>query len=162
MCETWSQHTWCLCLRPGFGPLKPGCYKDKERNEKKVLDCAAPYGPESLTGQSGARSANSSLSSFSLATSAMNHRTVRARRRTVWCSSRAMAICHVDKRQRSHGAPDGPVLHTGRSGAPQKMKTANQGILCHVLFTIRCTTRQSGAPTNRRQELPTKWSSNGS
>jgi hypothetical protein len=22
MCETWSQHTWWLCLRPGFGPLK--------------------------------------------------------------------------------------------------------------------------------------------
>jgi hypothetical protein len=25
MCETWSQHTWCLCSRPGFGSLKPGC-----------------------------------------------------------------------------------------------------------------------------------------
>jgi hypothetical protein len=25
MCETWSQHTWCLCSRPGFWPLKPGC-----------------------------------------------------------------------------------------------------------------------------------------
>jgi hypothetical protein len=25
MCETWSQHTWCLCSRPGFGPLKLGC-----------------------------------------------------------------------------------------------------------------------------------------
>jgi hypothetical protein len=25
MCETWSQHTWCLCSRSGFGPLKPGC-----------------------------------------------------------------------------------------------------------------------------------------
>jgi hypothetical protein len=25
MCETWSQHTWCLCSRPDFGPLKPGC-----------------------------------------------------------------------------------------------------------------------------------------
>jgi hypothetical protein len=22
MCETWSQHTWWLCLRPGFGPPK--------------------------------------------------------------------------------------------------------------------------------------------
>jgi hypothetical protein len=29
MCETWSQHTWWLCLRPGFGPLKPGCDKRK-------------------------------------------------------------------------------------------------------------------------------------
>jgi hypothetical protein len=25
MCETWSQHTWWLCLRPGLGPPKPGC-----------------------------------------------------------------------------------------------------------------------------------------
>jgi hypothetical protein len=25
MCETWSQHTWCLCSRPDFGPLKSGC-----------------------------------------------------------------------------------------------------------------------------------------
>jgi hypothetical protein len=25
MCETWSQHTWWLCSRPGFGPLKPWC-----------------------------------------------------------------------------------------------------------------------------------------
>ena len=25
MCETWSQHTWWLCSRPGFGPLKSGC-----------------------------------------------------------------------------------------------------------------------------------------
>jgi hypothetical protein len=51
---------------------------------------------------------------------------------------------------------------TGWSGAPQKRKTTNQGILCRVLFTVRCTTGQSGAPTNRRKELPTKWSSNGS
>jgi hypothetical protein len=27
MCETWSQHIWCLCSRPGFGPLKSGCYR---------------------------------------------------------------------------------------------------------------------------------------
>ena len=32
----------------------------------------------------------------------------------------------------------------------------------HVLFTVRWCTRLSGAPTDRRQELPTKWSSNGS
>jgi hypothetical protein len=29
MCETWSQHTWWLCSRPGFGPLKPG--SDRQR-----------------------------------------------------------------------------------------------------------------------------------
>jgi hypothetical protein len=31
MCETWSQHTWWLCSRPGFGPLKSGCDKAKSR-----------------------------------------------------------------------------------------------------------------------------------
>jgi hypothetical protein len=25
MCETWSQHTWWLCPRPGLGAPKPGC-----------------------------------------------------------------------------------------------------------------------------------------
>jgi hypothetical protein len=34
MCETWSQHTWCLCSRPGFGPLKSGC--DNETNGSQV------------------------------------------------------------------------------------------------------------------------------
>jgi hypothetical protein len=27
MCETWSQHTWWLCSRPGLGALKPGCVR---------------------------------------------------------------------------------------------------------------------------------------
>jgi hypothetical protein len=86
---------------------------------------------------------NSSLLGFPLATSAINHLTVRARHRIVRCSSRATAICHVDKSQWSHGAPDGPVPHTGRSGAPQKRKSANQGILCRVLCAY-CSL--SGAP----------------
>jgi hypothetical protein len=88
--------------------------------------CAAPDGPPLITGQSGAQFVNSSLSGFSLATSAINHRTVR-------CSSRATTICHVDESQRSHGSPDGPVPHTGRSGAQQKRKSANQRILYRVL-----------------------------
>jgi hypothetical protein len=46
-----------------------------------------------------------------LATSAINHRTVCARRRTVRCSSHATTICHVDECQRSHGARDGQVPH---------------------------------------------------
>jgi hypothetical protein len=25
MCETWSQHTWWWCSRPGLGAPKPGC-----------------------------------------------------------------------------------------------------------------------------------------
>jgi hypothetical protein len=28
MCETWSQHIWCLFRARGFGPLKPGCDKE--------------------------------------------------------------------------------------------------------------------------------------
>jgi hypothetical protein len=27
MCETWSQHTWWLCSRPGLGASKSGCDK---------------------------------------------------------------------------------------------------------------------------------------
>jgi hypothetical protein len=88
----------------------------------------------------------------SLATSTINHRTVRTRRRTVRCSSRAMATCHDDKRQRSYGAPNGPVPHTGRSGAPQKRKPANQWILCHALCAYYSL---SDAPTTREGwELP--------
>jgi hypothetical protein len=97
------------------------------------------------TGQSGARSVELITLGFSMATSAINHRTVRARRRAVRCSSQAMATCHVDKHQRSNGAPDGPVPHTGWSGAPQKRKSANQGILCRVLC-MYCSL--SGAPTD--------------
>jgi hypothetical protein len=33
MCETWSQHTWCLCSRPGFRPLKSGCDRVKPEFE---------------------------------------------------------------------------------------------------------------------------------
>jgi hypothetical protein len=40
MCETWSQHTWCLCTRPGFGPLKPGCDNRAARGAG-VVDVAA-------------------------------------------------------------------------------------------------------------------------
>jgi hypothetical protein len=81
----------------------------------------------------------------SLATSTINHRTVRAWHRTVRCSSRATATCHVDECQRSYGAPDGPVLHNGWSGAPQKRKPANQWILCHALCAY-CSL--SGAPSD--------------
>jgi hypothetical protein len=87
---------------------------------------------------------NSSLSSFPLATSAINHLTVRVRRQIVWCSSRATAICHVDKSQWSHGAPDGPVPHR-KGNQPIRGFSA---CTVRVLFTVRCATGQSGAPTN--------------
>jgi hypothetical protein len=36
MCETWSQHTWCLCSRLGLGASKPGC--DRMRQTLRDYD----------------------------------------------------------------------------------------------------------------------------
>jgi hypothetical protein len=33
MCETWSQHTWCLCSCPGLGAPKPGCDSDESSSD---------------------------------------------------------------------------------------------------------------------------------
>jgi hypothetical protein len=98
------------------------------------------------TGQSGARSAKLIALGFFLVTSAINHRTVQ-------CSSRATTTCHVDKLQRSYGAPDGPMTHTGRSDAPhrtvrcptkkeisQSWDSLPRPML--VLFTVRCNDEQ--------------------
>jgi hypothetical protein len=81
----------------------------------------------------------------SLATSTINHRIVRAWHRTVRCSSRATATCHVDERQRSYGAPDGPVPHrkgnhpiSGFSVFPYA-RTVHCPV-CHR--TVRCTRNQ--------------------
>ena len=83
-----------------------------------------------------------------LATSAIIHRTVRVRRWTVWCTSRATATCHVNQeptiiwRTRPSGAPHRTTW------CPQKRKPTNQVILCRVLCvyyslsgvhrTVRC------------------------
>jgi hypothetical protein len=103
------------------------------------------YSPDSpvCTEQSGAKVCELVALWCSLATSIINHRTVCAWHRTVRCSSRATATCHIDERQRSYGALDGPVLHTGWSGASQKRKPANQWILCRALC-VYCSL--SGAP----------------
>jgi hypothetical protein len=131
-----------------------------------VLICAAPDGPELLTGHRCVhRTVRCKVCELvalgcSLATSTINHRTVCARRRIVRCSSHATATCHVDERQWSYGALDGPVPHTGRSGAPHRTarcpteKETSQSVdslSCpiRVLFTVRCATGQSGAPTTR-------------
>jgi hypothetical protein len=124
-----------------------------------VLDCAAPDGPELLTGhsgvcigQSGARSAQLVALGFFLATSAINHwtirvrhRTVHARRLTVRCSGRAMAMCHVDERQRSNGALDGPVPHRKENQSIRGFSTAYCAHTVHYQVrhrTVRCATRQ--------------------
>jgi hypothetical protein len=81
----------------------------------------------------------------SLATSTINHRTVRTRRRIVRCSSRATTTCHVDEHQRSYGAPDGPVPHrkgnqpiSGFSALPYA-RTVHSPVRHR---TVRCTRNQ--------------------
>jgi hypothetical protein len=85
--------------------------KTNKEMKKKVLTAqhrtVRRHSPDSLV--HGLR--NSALLGFSLATSAIIHRIVRARRWTVRWSSRATAICHVDGSQRSLGAPNSPVPH---------------------------------------------------
>jgi hypothetical protein len=76
---------------------------------------------------------------FPLAPLAINHEKVHVRRRIVRCSSRAMATRHVDKRQRSYGAPDGPVPH----------RKGNQPI--RGFFTASCA-RNVHCPVHRRTE----------
>jgi hypothetical protein len=76
-----------------------------------------------------------------LATSAIIHRTVRVRRRTVRCTNHATATYHVDQEPTV-------IWRIGPSGAPQKRKPTNKSILYHVLSsycslsgvhrTVRC------------------------
>jgi hypothetical protein len=47
-----AKHT-CLSVRESTKLSPKESKEDKERNEEKVLDCAASDDPESLTGQSG-------------------------------------------------------------------------------------------------------------
>jgi hypothetical protein len=127
--------------------------KGRQRKERrKGADCVASDGSLPPTGQSGVHrtvwcTVRPALCSWVfLATLAIIHRIVRARRRTVQCTSRAMATCHVDQ---------GPTViwRTGPFGAPQKRKPSNQVIFCRVLCSY-CSL--SAMPTDRRQELPTK------
>jgi hypothetical protein len=129
-----------------------------------VLDCAAPDGPVPPTGQSGVHwtvpcTARPTLCSrVFLATSAIIHWAVRARRRTVRCTSCATTTCHVDQGQRSYGTLDRPVPHR------KENQPIRRFFAMFCARTVHCPvcTGQTGAPTDRRQELPTKWSSNGS
>ena len=95
-------------------------------------------------------------------TSAIIPQMVRARKRTVRCANRATASCHVGL---------GPTVkcRTGQSGAPHRtvqcpleQESSQSGILCPQTIHCLVCTGQSGAPSNRRQLGPSKWSSNGS
>jgi hypothetical protein len=63
------------------------------------------------------------------------------------------ASCHIDR---------GPTVNrsTEQSGAPQKQKVANQGILFPRTVHCPMCIGQSGAPVDRRQPEPSNWSSN--
>jgi hypothetical protein len=109
------------------------------------------HSPDSpvCTEQPGARSANLSLSGFSLATSAINHRTVRARRRTVRCSSRVAtstsANGHMVHRTVQCPTSDGLVPH--RKGK-QPIRGFSAAFCAHTIHypvhhqTVRCTDEQ--------------------
>jgi hypothetical protein len=106
------------------------------KDRRNGAHCAAPDGPVPITGQSGARSAQT------------------------LCSRGFPSYVGYKSSDSPCEAPDSPVLQpcndylprrraptvtwcTGRSGAPQKRKSANQGILCRVLCVYYSL---SGAP----------------
>jgi hypothetical protein len=112
-----------------------------------VLDCAAPNSPV-CTEQSGVHRTvwctvrQTLCSRVFLATSTIIHRTVRARRRTVRCTSRATTTCHVDQEPTV-------IWRTGPSGAPHRTvrcpieKETNQSDdslprPALILFTVWC------------------------
>jgi hypothetical protein len=109
--------------------------EDKRRNREKLVDCVAPDILVPPTGQSGARSSHTRCSRIFLATSAIIHRTVRARHGTVRYTSCATASGHVSAR---------PTVNrcTGQSGAPEaKTSQSGDSLPCpgRVLFTVQCT-----------------------
>jgi hypothetical protein len=103
-----------------------------------------------------------------------------------WLLLRISAYADYNSPNCSRGAPDnlvcqlandllsrrpGPTVTwcTGRHGAthwmvrcPQNRKPANHAILCRCTVHCSVCTEQSGAPADKRQPNPTKWSSNGS
>jgi hypothetical protein len=122
--------------------------RSKRKQRKKQGKCAELRS----TGQSGVHQTvrctvqpNSLLSGFQ-PTSAKIHRTVRARRRTVRCTSRATATCHIGL---------GPTVMwcTGRSGAPTEAETNQSGDSLSrpacVVFTVRCA---PDSPVRQRTE----------
>jgi hypothetical protein len=105
-----------------------------------------------------ARSTNSLLSGKVGGVATIIHRTVwwasRARANGRQHNQRAINGWHVAHANSYQVAPDYPVCQ-GVVTLPEKEGD-------HTLFTMRWCTGQSGAPTDRRQLLPSKWSSNGS
>jgi hypothetical protein len=59
------------------------------------------------------------------------------------------AICHINRSQRSVGAPDSPMPSTGQSGAHLKRKGPIKDLLTVALCSVWCATGQSGALTYR-------------
>jgi hypothetical protein len=147
----------CLSVRDLIKSVQKRAKENKERNIEKVLDCSASDDPVPPTGQSGAWSdqlvalKNSSLCGYNSLDG------LHEASDSSVCQSRN-GSCHVGL---------GPTVKwcTGRSGAP---KTGKQPIRDSLpapsLRIVHCPvcTGQSGAPADRRQLEPSKWSSNDS
>jgi hypothetical protein len=139
-----------------------------------VPDCSVVH--RTMSGAQAGPTMNSSLSEKSEGTSAKIHR-------TVWCAP----DCTVSQRHprptvgsaisgrrmaRANGqldTPDYPVC-TGQCPVRQRDRRSN-GRLCPIrkeighrttIVHVRWCTGLSGAPPDRRQELPSNWISNGS
>jgi hypothetical protein len=151
----------------------------KEKDWKRV-GCVQPTAAQSgcigLSGALGWALANWPLSGIRRRRTTIIHRTVRwctglsgeptAAKATVGRTICARRVAHANGRL---GAPDCPVC-TGQCPVRQPDQRSN-GRLCqewkeirtgHATVAIRWCTRLSGAPPDRRQELPPRNASNGS
>jgi hypothetical protein len=154
----------CLSARDSAKWSPKESKEDKGRNIEKVLDCATLDGPMPPTRQSSVHWIVRCMvrptmrSQKFLPMSAIIHRTVRTRRRTVRWASGQQLVATPALGQRSTGAP-------GQSSAPGSRNQPIRGFsTASSACTIHCPvcTGHSGAPADRRQQWPSKWSSNGS
>jgi hypothetical protein len=126
------------------------------------LVCVAPDGPVPPTGQSGARSDQVAALGKNQPSPAINHRTVHAKRRTIWCASQPTTSGHVGLRPTVTWITGQSVATYRTVRCPQNRKPVNQRICSRCTMQCQVCTGQSGALADRRQPVPSKWSSNDS
>jgi hypothetical protein len=153
---TWLQIT-------GLSGGAPDCPVSLQRPRESG---GAPDCPVSLQRPRPSTSAtNSSLSGKGESVAAKNHRTVR------WCTglSDEPKALTANGRSRNQRATRGPhqwsVRHTELSGVHWTVRCANRSLGPTVgcaIYGRRSCNGLSGAPLDRRQELPSKLISNGS
>jgi hypothetical protein len=124
---------------------------DKGRNREKLLDCVAPDGPVLGPAKLAA------LGVFSLRRLKITGQSAQgAGQSGVPAAQRLVATSALANGQQAHQTVRCPP----RSGN----QLIRGFITASRVRTVHCPvcTRQSGAPANRRQQWPSKWSSNGS